>query len=58
MNHDLSNNSCDLDIKSEITFESNTNCLSKDTFDENLEINNLYNCLLDLYQCLKRPKSS
>ena len=48
MNHDLSNNSCDLDIKSEITFESNTNCLSKDTFDENLEINNLYNLIKSL----------
>ena len=48
MNHDLSNNLCDLDIKSEITFESNTNCLSKDTFDENLEINNLYNLIKSL----------
>ena len=41
MNHDLSNNLCDFDIKSEITIESNTNCLSKETFNENLEINNL-----------------
>ena len=48
MNHDLSNNLCDFDMKSEITFESNTNCLSKETFDENLEINNLYNLIKSL----------
>ena len=48
MNHDLSNNLCDFDIKSEITFESNTNCLSKETFNENLEINNLYNLIKSL----------
>jgi|TARA_B100001093_G_scaffold88330_1_gene80331 hypothetical protein len=48
MNNDLSNNLCDFDIKSEITLESNTNCLSKETFDENLEINNLYNLINSL----------
>merc|ERR1712227_520552 len=48
MDNDLSNNLCDFDSKSEITFNSNINCLSNESVDENIEINNLYNMIKSL----------
>merc|ERR1712146_677237 len=47
MDNDLSNNLCDFDSKSEITFNSNIN-LSNESVDENIEINNLYNMIKSL----------